>query len=104
MTCQYKADFSHIDWECPIEGVRHKYLDQNNVRLRLVEYSKEMPLHWCEKGHYGYLIEGRMEIEYEHARLLYESGDGIFIPDGGEHKHRGKALTDNVLVFFIEHV
>ena len=72
MTVQYKADFDKLEWESPIEGVRHKYIDQNNLRVRLVEYSKEMPPHWCEKGHYGYLIEGQMEIEYENSRIVYE--------------------------------
>jgi len=102
MPSQYKVDFSNLQWESPMVGVRHKYLDQNGLRLRLVEYSKEMPLHWCEKGHYGYVIEGRMEIEYENGSVTYNAGDGIFIPDGPEHKHRGRALSDKMLVFFVE--
>ncbi len=104
MAVQYKAEFDKLEWESPIEGVRHKYIDQNNLRIRLVEYSKEMPLHWCEKGHYGYLIEGQLEIEYGNAKLVYKPGDGIFIPDGSDHRHRGKALTEKVLVFFTERV
>jgi quercetin dioxygenase-like cupin family protein len=104
MTVQYKADFDKLEWESPIEGVRHKYIDQNNLRIRLVEYSKEMPPHWCEKGHYGYLIEGQMEIEYENSKIIYKPGDGIFIPDGPDHKHRGRQLSEKALVFFIEKV
>lgn len=104
MTVQYKADFDKLEWESPIEGVRHKYIDQNNLRIRLVEYSKEMPPHWCEKGHYGYLIEGQMEIEYENSKIIYKAGDGIFIPDGPDHKHRGRVLSEKMLVFFIEKV
>jgi len=102
MIFQYKADLNKLDWESPIEGVRHKYIDQNNLRIRLVEYSKEMPLHWCEKAHYGYLIEGQIEIEYENEKVIYNPGDGIFIPDGPDHRHRGKVLTEKVLIFFIE--
>lgn len=104
MTVHYKAEFDKLEWESPIQGVRHKYIDQNDMRIRLVEYSKEMPLHWCEKGHYGYLIEGQLEIEYKNEKIVYKSGDGIFIPDGSEHQHRGKALTEKVFVFFIEKV
>ncbi len=63
-----------------------------------------MPLHWCEKRHYGYLIEGQIEIEYENEKVVYESGYGIFIPDGSDHKHRGKALTEKVLIFSMEKV
>jgi quercetin dioxygenase-like cupin family protein len=104
MTVQYKVDFDKLEWESPIEGVRHKYIHQNDLRMRLVEYSREMPLHWCENGHYGYLIEGRMEIEYENSKIVYEPGDGIFIPDGPAHKHRGRVLSEKVLVFFLEKV
>jgi quercetin dioxygenase-like cupin family protein len=104
VTFQYKVEFAKLEWESPIEGVRHKYIDQNNFRIRLVEYSEEMPLHWCEKGHYGYLIEGQLEIEYESAKIIYGPGDGIFIPDGPEHKHRGRSLSKKVLVFFMEEV
>ena len=72
--------------------------------MRLVEYSKVMPSHWCEKGHYGYLIEGQMEIEFENAKMIYNPSDGISIPDGPGHRHTGKALTEKVSVFFIEKV
>lgn len=104
MSMQHKVDFSKLEWKSLIEGVRHKYFDQNNICMRFIEYSKEMPLHWCEKGHYGYLIEGQMEIEYENEKIIYQSGDGIFIPDGPDHKHRGKLLTEKALVFFVENV
>ena len=102
MTVQYRVEFDKLEWESPFEGARHKYIDQNNLRMRLVEYSKEMLPHWCEKGHYGYVIEGRIEIEYENTKIIYKPGDGIFIPDGPEHRHRGKSLTERVLIFFIE--
>lgn len=104
MKIQYKADFAKLEWESPIEGVRHKYIDQNNLRMRLVEYSNEMPLHWCEKGHYGYLLEGQMEIEFKDSKIIYKPGDGIFIPDGPDHKHCGRVLSEKVLVFFIEKI
>jgi quercetin dioxygenase-like cupin family protein len=104
MTIQYKADFDQLAWESPMAGVRHKQIDQNQVRLRLVEYAREMPAHWCEKGHYGYLLEGQMEIAYENAKITYKPGDGIFIPDGPEHKHQGRVLSDKALVFFVEHI
>jgi quercetin dioxygenase-like cupin family protein len=104
MNTQYKIDFDRIEWESPIAGVRHKYIDRENLRLRLVEYSKDMPLHWCEKGHYGYLIEGGMEIEFEDSRIIFRPGDGIFIPDGPDHKHRGIALSEKTLVFFLERI
>ena len=104
MGTQHRVDFNELEWKSLFAGVRHKYLDQNNMRMRLIEYSKEMPLLWCEKGHYGYVIEGQMEIEYENEKIIYKPGDGIFIPDGPDHKHRGKVLTEKALFFFIVNV
>ena len=104
MTIQYKTDFSGLDWQDAFEGVRHKIQDQDGLRLRLVEYSSKMPLHWCERAHYGYLLEGRKEIEYPTEKVVYNPGDGLFIPDGPDHKHRATPLTDIVLVFFVEYV
>ena len=45
-----------------------------------------------------------MEIEYENSKIIYKPGDGIFIPDGPDHKHQGRQLSEKVLVFFIEKV
>jgi quercetin dioxygenase-like cupin family protein len=101
---QYKIEFDKLELKSPTEGLRHKYIDQNNLRMRLVEYSKEMPPHWCEKGHYGYLIEGQMEIEYEDSKIIYKAGDGIFIPEGTDHKHRGRQLSEKVLILFMEKI
>lgn len=104
MAVQYKAEFDKLHWQSPVAGVRHKVIDQNHIRMRLVEYSNAMPPHWCQKGHYGYLIEGRMEMEYPEATIVYNPGDGIFIPDGPEHQHRGRVLSETALVFMIENI
>jgi quercetin dioxygenase-like cupin family protein len=61
-----------------------------------------MPPHWCEIGHYGLILEG--EIEYLNEKIIYKKGDGVFIPDGPEHKHRGRVITESVKVIFIENV
>ncbi|MFH0727299.1 MAG: hypothetical protein V2B19_13290 [Pseudomonadota bacterium] len=104
MKIPYRIQFEQIQWESPIAGVRHKYVDYNGQRIRLVEYSNELPPHWCEKGHCGYLLSGKMAIEYEDTEIVYNEGDGILIPDGPEYKHKGRVLTEKALVFFIEKV
>jgi quercetin dioxygenase-like cupin family protein len=45
-----------------------------------------------------------MEIEYPNEKIIYKKGDGVFIPDGAEHKHRGRVITESVKVIFIEDV
>ena len=57
----YKINFNQIEWESPIEGVKCKAYTYDNKRIRLIEYTKEMPPHWCEKGHYGLILEGEID-------------------------------------------
>ncbi len=100
----YHIDFNNIPWETPMKGLRFKAMRQGGKQLRLVEYTKEMPQHWCEKGHIGYVLEGRFEIRFPGEVHIYNEGDGVFIPAGAEHKHMGRALTDIVRVVFVEEV
>ncbi len=100
----YKVDFNKLEWESPIKGVRCKILRHDTRQLRLVEYTRDMLLHWCEKGHIGYILEGQLEIEYKNRRIIYQVGNGVFIPGGKKHQHKAKVLTDIVRVIFVEDV
>jgi quercetin dioxygenase-like cupin family protein len=85
-----------------MDGVRHKLFSFNDKYLRLVEYSSEMEPHWCERGHIGYILDGRFQIEFNDGVRIFNSGDGIVIPDGPDHKHKAKVLSDVVRAVFIE--
>ena len=100
----YKIDFEAIPWEMPIKGLRQKVMKQGREQLRLVEYTREMAPHWCEKGHIGYVLAGRFEIRFQNEVLIFNPGDGIFIPAGREHKHMGRVLSAFVRVIFVEEV
>ena len=99
---QYKVAFSHIDWESPIPGVRHKIAVAGDTKLRLVEYTAQMAPHWCSVGHAGQILEGRFEIEFDGVTQVFEAGDGVLIPSGGLHRHRARALSDRVRAVFVE--
>jgi len=43
-----------------------------------------------------------MVIEYATGEIIYNEGDGILIPDGAEHKRKGRVLAEKALAFFIE--
>ena len=101
---QYRVDFDALPWQAPMPGLRFRAWDHGGRRLRLVEYTKEMQPHWCEKGHIGYVLDGRFEIRFEAETHVYEAGDGVFLPPGAEHKHMGIALTDVVRAVFVEDV
>ena len=85
-----------------MEGVRFKAVRHEGKLLRLVEYTKDMAPHWCEKGHIGRILEGRFEIKFEGETVTYEPGDGVFIPPGERHKHMARALTEVVRTVFVE--
>ena len=63
-----------------------------------------MEPHWCSKGHFGYVLDGRFQLEFDNELIVYESGAGVFIPDGEQHRHKGKVLSDIVRVVFVEDV
>ncbi len=98
----YRIDFESLPWKTVMEGVRQKVFTHSGKKVRLVEYSRAMPPHWCTKGHYGYILKGRLEIEFGDAARIFEEGVGVFIPDGEEHRHRVRVLSDGVRVIFVE--
>jgi len=85
-------------------GIRQKVMQKGSKKIRFVEFSKQLKPHWCEKGHYGYIVEGKFEIEFADGKRVFEPGDGVFIPEGPEHKHRGRVLTETVRLVFVEDV
>jgi quercetin dioxygenase-like cupin family protein len=98
----YQIDFESLPWEPVMQGVRQKVIAHSGKTVRLVEYSKAMAPHWCTKGHYGYILQGRFEIEFADKTHIFEEGAGVFIPDGEEHRHRARVLSDVVRVIFVE--
>ncbi len=98
----YKVDFETMPWEKGIEGIRFKAVQHGGRQLRLVEYTAEMEPHWCEKGHIGYILQGRFELEFDGSTLEFGPGDGVFIPSGYEHRHMGRVLSGPVLAVFVE--
>ena len=99
---EYRVDFDSIPWEAPMAGLRFKAHRQAGRQLHLVEYTRDMEPHWCEKGHIGYVLEGQFEIRFEVEVAVFNPGDGIYIPPGKEHRHMGQVLTDLVRVVFVE--
>lgn len=102
---RYKIDFESMSWETPTVGVKFKAYQQGGRKLRLVEFAKEfVEPDWCTKGHIGYVLAGQMEVGFDGQKVVFGSGDGIFIPAGEEHRHKGKVLTDVLKVVLVEDV
>ncbi|MHC4175341.1 MAG: cupin domain-containing protein [Planctomycetota bacterium] len=100
---QYRVDFESMAWETSAVGVKFKAYQQAGRKLRLVEFGKEfVEPDWCAKGHIGYILEGQMEIDFNGEVIVFGPGDGVFIPAGEKHKHKGRVLTDTVKVILVE--
>jgi len=86
-------------------GVQFKSYEQGGRKLRLVEFSKEfIELDWCTKGHIGYILAGKLEVDFDGNKIIFEQGDGLFIPAGEEDKHIAKVITDVVKLILVENV
>ncbi len=101
----YKIDFDAMPWQAPAAGVRFKSHEQAGRKLRVAEFGKEFVEHdWCTKGHIGYILDGKLEIDFSGNTVLFGAGDGIFIPGGEQHKHKGRAVTQKVRLILVEDV
>ena len=101
----YRIDLAAIPWQSPLPGVRFRPYEQDGRRLRVVEYTSDfVEPDWCRKGHAGYVIEGRFEIDFNGRLVRFDAGDGIFIPAGEEHKHKARILSEVVRVILFEDV
>jgi mannose-6-phosphate isomerase-like protein (cupin superfamily) len=45
-----------------------------------------------------------MEIDFDGKIEVFGPGDGVFIPAGQQHKHKGRVLTDKVKAILVEDV
>ena len=100
---QCRVAFGSMPWHQAAPGVRHKVYEQDGRRLRLAEFTREfVEADWCVNGHVGYVLEGRIEIDFNGNVVLLEAGDGLFIPAGEEHKHKARILTDRARVILVE--
>ena len=98
----YRISFEDLPWVQCGEGIRHKVHRRDGLVLRLVEYDSTMPPHWCDRGHSGTILAGRLRIEFESETVVFQDGDGVDIPSGNAHRHRAEVLSDTVTAIFVE--
>jgi hypothetical protein len=80
--------------DCSHEKACQWTADRGKVRTGRCAY-------WPGKGYPGSL-EGQMEVDFDVKVIVFSPGDGIFIPAGQEHEHKGRVLTDKVKVILVE--
>jgi len=102
----YLIDFENMKWETPAPGFRYKAYTRGNHKMRLVEFTEEfVEADWCIKGHAGYILEGDLRVDFNGSLSTFRAGDGFFIPEGEESKHKGKiAKGEKALIILFEKV
>ena len=102
----YLIEFEDIAWESPAPGVRYKAYIRGDHKVRLVEFSEGFrEENWCTKGHIGYVLEGRFSIDFNGKEIPFKAGDGIFIPEGEENKHKAQSIKgEKALLILFEEV
>jgi len=82
-------NFKNMPWENPALGLRQKEYAENGQKIRLVEFSEDfIEVDWCAKGHVGYVLEGKISINFDVRIIEFKTGDGLFIFAGEENKHK----------------
>lgn len=101
----YKIAFNEMEWDISPEDVRSKTYQEESRQFRLIEFGRELNHpQWCTTGHIGYVLDGEVEIEFEDKTIRLRQGDGLSIPAGEKDKHRPKAVSEMVRMFFVEDV
>jgi len=85
----HKIVFENIGWESPNKGVTQKAFHKGKKKLRLLRFDEDFVENdWCLKGHVGYVLEGKMEINFNGKVQEYKKNDGLWIEEGASNKHK----------------
>lgn len=52
---------------------------------------------WCDRGHSGYVLQGRLTLEMEAGTLDVNVGEGFIIDAGSRHRASNRGEEDVVL-------
>jgi quercetin dioxygenase-like cupin family protein len=101
----YRLRFDDLEgWESNAPGVRFRRRTNGAAGLRMIEMlSSASHPDWCIVGHSGCVLEGTLEIEFDHEVVRFQAGDGMVIPPGQAHRHRPRAITDRVRIAVVDH-
>ena len=85
----YLINFHALNWKQPAKGARYKEYCEGSQKIRLVEFTDELiEKDWCTKGHVGYVLDGKMSVDFNGRILNFKKGDGIIISEGDDNKHK----------------
>ena len=97
-----KIDFADLPWKEAGDGLRYKEIKVGDHKMRLVEYGDGYRDDWCSRNHTGYVLEGRITVQFEDKEHVFTTGDGLIITGGKRTRHRASVAPGEkaVLVLF----
>lgn len=96
----HRVDFSKAE-EKSAPFNRGRTITQNGKLFRLAEFDAGfVEADWCRKAHSGYVLSGKLEIEFDAGREQFHPGDALSIPPG--EKHRAHVDAGTVRLFLVE--
>ncbi|MCU0897971.1 MAG: hypothetical protein MUC55_10755 [Burkholderiales bacterium] len=99
----HKLIFNSLPWTETAPGAREKAFVTGGKRLRLLELTGEFQeASWCNRAHFGYVMNGVLEIAFEKKKVVVGVAEGLAIPGGEAFKHKVRAVTPTVQIFLVE--
>jgi quercetin dioxygenase-like cupin family protein len=98
------VDFHSFGWEDEGPGIRARVGRMAGSRWALVEYGPGAARdEWCVDGHSGYVIEGRIEYEFDDGSpaLQLVGGQGFVLAAGRGHRGRNPG-AETTRLFLID--
>jgi hypothetical protein len=101
-----KVPFDELPWTDDAPGIRAREVNVGNARWAIVEYGEGVGREeWCEEGHRGYVLKGRIEYEFDDASapLRATEGEAFLLPPAplGGGAHRGRNLAPGSTRLFL---
>lgn len=98
-----RIDFSAFPWDQSDVGARSKAIVRDGKKLRLVEFTDKFVEHgWCMKDHFGYVLDGELDISFSDRTERFTEGDGIIIVGGENDRHRVKVAGAVARLILVE--
>ena len=93
-------------WRDDAPGIRaRECFDIDSKRFAIVEYGPGAARDdWCEEGHYGYVIAGRIRYRFKDGRPALEAGagEGFFLSHDSGHQGANAAADGPTTLFLVD--
>jgi hypothetical protein len=99
----HKLIFNSLPWTETAPGSREKAFVTAGKRVRLLELTSEFKeADWCTRAHFGYVMNGVLEVAFEKKKVVIGVAEGLAVPGGDAFKHKARAVTPSVQLFLVE--